>query len=503
MKRYLLYILLAGAMGMQAQIVNYSATAIGQGASKDLAPYFIGALNGGRTTSASSALLDLSASVDLDMSRRFSWGAGVEIISGATSSVDYQRYALQGWTTSKSSPSAIWIQQLYGELKYRQVFLRLGQKQQHSFLLDENLSSGDLTRSANARGIPGIEAGFIDFVDVPLTNGWLQINGVIEYGRYVDSDFKEEQFNYYHGQITSDLNYTYKRCYFRTKPTERFVATIGMQTAGQFGGSYRRYANGKLTGSENRGFKIKDVFKMFFPTQGGADGYYEGNTLGSWDVKLQYRLRSGDELSVVFEGPWEDGSGIGRCNGLDGLWGIYYHAAKRQIISGVAFEYLDFHNQSGPIHWATHDRPGTSIDVEATGGDDYYNSEYYGSFSNFGIAQATPFLVAPLYNLNGSPKFMHNRARGFHTAISGWLSSEISYTVKYSYQQAWGQGRVPSTHCLIDNSASFAANWDAKRLLDGLSVSAQVAFDAGKLRGDNFGGILSVTYCGNFSLSRH
>ena len=503
MKKIFLSLAVFGALGLQAQVVDYSATAIGQGSTSDFAPYFIGALNGGRTTAASAGLLDVSASVALDTTRRFSWGAGVEVLTGATSSVDYQRYTPNGWTVSNSGPAAAWIQQLYGELKYRQVFLRLGQKQQHSFLLDESISSGDLTRSGNARGIPGVEAGFIDFVDIPLTNGWLQINGVIEYGRYLDSDFKEEQFNYYHGQITSDLNYTYKRCYFRTRPTERFVLTIGMQTAGQFGGSYRRYAGGQLTGSENRGFKIKDVFKMFFPTQGGADGYYEGNSLGSWDVKLQYRLRSGDELSVAFQGPWEDGSGIGRCNGFDGLWGIYYHAAKRQLISAVALEYLDFTNQSGPIHWATHDAPGTSINTEATGGDDYYNSEYYGSFTNFGMAQATPFLVSPLYNLNGSPNFLHNRARGVHAAVSGWFGNDFSYAVKYSWQQAWGKGRVPATHCLIDNSVSIAASYDAHQLLPGLSISAQVVFDAGSLRGDNFGALVGVTYSGNFSFSKH
>ena len=503
MKRILLSLSILCTLGLYAQVVDYSATAFGQASSEEFAPYFIGALNGGRTSAANSVVLDLQASVALDLSRRFSWGAGVEVLSGATSSVDYQRYSSNGWTLSNGKPAAAWIQQLYGELKYRQVFLRVGQKQQHSFLLDETISSGDLTRSSNARGIPGVEAGFIDFVDIPLTNGWVQINGVIEYGRYLDSDFKEEQFNYYHGQITSDLNYTYKRCYFRTRPTERLVLTIGMQTAGQFGGSYRRYASGKLTGSDNRGFKIKDVFKMFFPTQGGADGYYEGNSLGSWDVKLQYRLHSGDELSVVFQGPWEDGSGIGRCNQFDGLWGIYYHSAKRQLVSAAALEYLTFTNQSGPIHWSAHDAPGTTITAESSGGDDYYNSEYYGSFTNYGIAQATPFLVAPLYNLNGAPFFLHNRARGVHAAISGWLSNVFSYVVKYSWQQAWGKGRVPATHCLIDNSASISANYSAHRLLAGLSFSAQVAFDAGSLRGDNFGALLGVTYSGNFSLSKH
>ncbi|MGN0223208.1 MAG: hypothetical protein ACI4AM_04185, partial [Muribaculaceae bacterium] len=160
MKKIFLSLAVFGALSLQAQVVDYSATAIGQGSTSDFAPYFIGARNGGRTTAASSGLLDVSASVALDTTRRFSWGAGVEVLTGATSSVDYQRYTPNGWTVSNSGPAAAWIQQLYGELKYRQVFLRLGQKQQHSFLLDESISSGDLTRSGNARGIPGVEAGF-------------------------------------------------------------------------------------------------------------------------------------------------------------------------------------------------------------------------------------------------------------------------------------------------------------------------------------------------------
>jgi hypothetical protein len=377
----------------------------------------------------------------------------------------------------------------------------VGQKDAHSKLLDETVSSGDLTRSGNSRGIPGVAAGFVDFQNIPFTNGWLQICGEVEYGRFTDDGFVHDQFNNYTYVSTSDVNYTYKYCYFRTNPAKAFSVTLGMQTAGQFGGSSRKYSQGVLTAETVRGFRVGDVFKMFLPTMGNnsvGDDYYEGNTLGSWDLKARYRLSNGHELSFAFEWPWEDGSGIGKQNGFDGLWGIYYEAPGRPLIAAAALEYLDFRNQSGPIHWAQHDHPGTNIYDDATGGDDYYNNEYYGSFSNYGLSIGSPFLVSPLYNLNGFSGYLHNRARGVHAAVRGYVGSEWEWGLKYSWQQAWGRGRVPATYSLLDNSLMASASW-LPRMVPGLKFDAKIAFDAGRLRGNNFGMLVGATYVGNFS----
>ena len=178
-------------------VAHYGATALGQVSSGDFAPYFIGSLNGGRTPRKNSALLDFGAKVEIDRGRRFSWGAGVEVITGYSSANSYDRWydETDTWGKVSNRPAAIWIQQLYAELKFRGIFVRVGQKDHSSALLDESLSSGDLTRSSNARGIPGIEGGFIDFQDIPLTNGWVQIDGVIEYGRFTDDGFGHDQFN--------------------------------------------------------------------------------------------------------------------------------------------------------------------------------------------------------------------------------------------------------------------------------------------------------------------
>lgn len=485
--------------------VEYSAAVTGYGSTGDFSPYFISALDAGRHVRASGADVDLLAVRQIDRSRRFSWGAGAEVVAGYSTANDYRRWYAdtESWGERANRPAAVWLQQLYGEVKYRSVFLRLGMKTQHSQLLDESVASGDLTRSANARGIPGAEAGFIDFQDIPFTRGWVQIYGAIEYGKYTDDGFKRRQFNYYNYLTTTGVYYTYKRCYFRTKPSQPLSVTVGMQAAGQFGGTTYRYGRGEVYSVDRRGFRIADVFKMLLPTEGNGNAFYEGNSLGSWDFKARYRLPGGTELSFVFQGPWEDGSGIGRLNGTDGLWGLYYHsAAERPLIAAAAVEFLDFRNQSGPIHFAPGDHPGSTITSSASGGDNYYNNDTYGSYSNYGVAQATPFLVAPVYNLDGNPYFAHNRARGIHLGLRGWLTPELSYTLKYSWQQAWGMGRVSTANNFRDNSALAALRWDAARFAPGLSIDLRVAFDTGSLRGNNFGTLASVTYSGNLTFDK-
>ncbi len=485
--------------------VDYRAEALGNGSTGDFAPYFIGSLNGGKTVRKGSALLDLGASVGFDRSKRFSWGAGIEVVTGYSTANDYDRWNESSgqWSKVSNRPSALWIQQLYGEVKYRGVTLMVGQKAPKSALLDERLSSGDLTRSSNARGIPGVSLGFVDFQDIPFTGGWVQIDGVVEYGRYTDDNFRRQQYNYYNWMLATDIYSTYKRCYFRTKPSMPFSVTLGMQTAGQFGGCTAYYRRGKNYKNDNRGFRFIDVWKMFLPTRGNGNGFYEGNSLGSWDFMARYRLTSGSELSIGFQWPWEDGSGIGRRNGWDGLWGIYYKTPARAAVTGAAFEYLDFRNQSGPIHWAPADFPGTTITGEATGGDNYYNNDTYTAYTNYGMAIATPFLVAPIYNLNGYPAFEHNCARGVHVAVTGCIGAEIDYAVKYSWQQGWGIGRKPSPMSAIDNSMLVDVDWNAARLLPGLRVNAKLAFDAGRLRGDNFGALIGISYSGAISFKKN
>lgn len=481
--------------------VDYDASVWVNASTGDLAPYMIGSWNYGRITGANGVWQTGRAEKRMTLDRRFNWGAGVEYALGYGTAADYARYeptAMWGSTAVRQAPAR--LQQLYAELKYRGVYITAGMKERHSGIVDDALSSGDLTRSNNSRPIPGVGAGFVDFQNIPFTNGWVQIDGEIMYGRMTDGSFRDKTFNHFSGLVSDNLNYTYKRCYFRTKPSQPLSVTVGMQTAGIFGGSTTWYRAGKVTRTENRGFHVKDIFKMFFPTEGGED-YYAGSSLGSWDFKARYAFRSGAELNVYFEWPWEDGSGIGRRNGWDGVWGVQYNFARRGWVDKVLFEWVDFTNQGGPIHFSHTDYAGTTIDGHATGGDDYYNNSYYGPYSNYGMSIGTPFVVSPLYNLGGEPEYIHNRARGFHAAVAGTPAEGITYTFMVGWQQAGGSGRQPARRIESSTSARLACRWVLPRMPE-LSLRAEVAFDAGKLRGDNFGMLAGVTYSGNITFAK-
>ena len=496
--------LLSGGLGLSADvIVEYHASVTAQASTQSLAPYMLGSWNEGRYAEGNGIWQEAGLIKRLDRSRRFDWSVGLDYIAGVGQKTEYARWeaSAETWGKSAARRNAFRLQQLFGELKYRAAFLTLGMKASHSLIIDDRLSSGDLTRSNNATPVPGIGAGFLDFVDIPFTKGWVQINGEIMYGKMTDSGFKRDEFNYYSGGLSQDLWYNYKRCYFRTNPDKNFHITIGMQAAGMFAGSYTYYSHGKVVSTVHRGLKWGDVFQMFFPREGG-ENYYTGSHLGSWDFKADYKIGDGSVVSAYFEWPWEDGSGIGRKNGWDGLWGLQYVFPEKWAVSKAVVEYLDFTNQSGPIHFDPEDHPFNPITGLAQGGDNYYNNEYYGAYSNYGMGIGSPFLISPIYNLNGSLAYLHNRARGFHVGVEGSPAEWIDYRVKAGYQVAGGSGRLPDYRKKSCTSAMLDVRTRPFRRTPALEIGLKMAFDKGELRGDNFGTQLQIVYSGLFKSKR-
>ncbi len=504
--KYLYAPLLCGLCAIMASAqhhVGYDVSLIGTAADGDFAPYYVASNNHGIITQSNNALLRAGLWHQVDTTKRFSFGYGLDIVGGLSSSTIYSRYdsLSMAFVDNSQKPAALWVQQLYAEIKYRQVFLSAGMKQHSSKLLNSRLSSGDLIESGNARPIPELRAGFIDFVDIPFLSGWLQIGGEISYGKFTDNDYMRNHYNYYNYHINTGSWYTYKRAYFRTKPSERLSVTIGAQAAGLFGGITEDYRNGKLFSKYDHPDGIGDFFEMFIPKNTSEEGFVLGNHLGSWDFMARYRLNNQDEIKAYFQWPWEDGSGIGKLNGFDGLWGVEYKNANGGIVNGVVVEYLDFTNQSGPMHWDPDDNPGTTITERAEGGDDYYNNAFYNSYANYGMSIGTPFLRSPIYNLDGYPAYVCNRVRGFHVGLEGNISNALNYRLMASYRKGWGSGLMPIATPLEDTSLSLDACYKIERV-PGLSVSAQVALDNGSMYGDNFGCLMKLSYSGNFNLGR-
>lgn len=486
--------------------LNMELSATSQGSSGDFAPYFIGSLSESRDNMKSSDYLGVKLWKDIDSTARFSYGFGTEILGGWFHDMTYARFIEGEGLTGRSSwrPGAVRLQQLYGSLKYRSLSLTAGMKTHRSVIVDEDLSSGDLVYGINIRPISTVEAGFIDFQNIPFTKGWMQIMGSIAYGRTMDGGYQDDMFNHRGGIYNPYTYFTYKYLHFRTKPTEPFSVTFGMQAGGMFDGTSKLYSNGKIVEVNRRGFKAKNFFKMLIPVEGNGDDYYEGNTVGSWDFRARYRFHGGHELSGYFEWLFEDGSGVGKLNGWDGLWGLEFKPASFPWIKGVALEYLDFTNQSGPFHFSKPTTPGSTIQTDCGGSDNYYNNGYYGPYAYYGMSIGTPFIMSPFYNKDGSNEFIYNRTRGFHFAIRGdILPGELSYRIKVMYQKAYGGGSWILRHPLRNGSAFGELAWNADRLLKGLKIKGALALDHGGLRGNNFGALLSVSYTAGIASLRH
>lgn len=498
-------LLLAGNLSAETPL-NYEGELLGTAGKNDsgLAPYYIMSNNGGVVTQSKTLNFRAKAWKDLDLSRRFSYSFGADFVTGAASEADYLRYDTQTGSLIPTGrkPAAIWLQQLYAEVKYRGVFLMAGMKERTSPLLNSSLGIGDYIQSNNARPVPEVRVGFVDFQDIPFTNGWVQIQGEISYGKYVQDNWLEDHYNYYNQFINTGVWTHYKRCYFRTKPSQPFSVTVGMQMYAQFGGTYTSYNKGKLTSEGRYDVKFKDFIDVFLPTRGGKGDnfsdtqYYLGNSLGSWDLVARYRFRDNTELKAYFQWPYEDGSGIGKLNGFDGIWGLEYkNGNEKSPVANAVIEYVDFTNQSGPTHWAPADNPGSAMTGEATGCDNYYNNSRYNSFMNFGMSQGTPFIPSTIYNRNGVLQVADNRIRGFHAGVSGNIIGNLDYRFLVSYRKSLGTYNSPRLKTADDTSFMLEASYAFKQV-KGLSLKGQFAMDRGNLLGDSYGVLVALKYDG-------
>lgn len=473
--------------------VSVEATA----GSGNFAPLYMASNRWGTLSSSDNVLLSAGAVRPMDSSRRFSYGYGLEVWGGFTSPVDYRRYdaAADSWGVNRRHPSRLWLQQLYVELKWRSLTFSAGMRKEGSPIVSDRLSGGDLIRSANARPIPGIRGGFIDYQPVPLTRGWLQISGELEYGRFADDGWWRDHSALYSGHVAGGEWMVYRRMHFRTDPGQPMSVMFGAQCFSKFGGTTAYYRDGQLVAVDHRGHKFIDFIKILAPVEKGSEDFVLGNTLGTWDLKATLRLPGEYRLSGYFQWIWEDGSGMAKLNGWDGLWGVEFRSPDADaLVGGAVIEYLDLTNQSGPIHWAPGDHLSTSITSEATGADDYYNNAYYNAYAYYGMGMGRASVMSPRYNTDGYMAFTGNRMRGIHCGIDGRIGI-VDYRLLAGWRKAYGNGfeaMIPPRH-----STSLMAEASMPlRSVQGLTVGLQAAFDRGRMPANATGMALRITYNG-------
>lgn len=483
--------------------------------SGDFTPFYIHSNRHGKITQANNAQLELWAQDTLSLSKRFDFAWGLDVVGGYASKVDYRRWNpdTHEFYNNPQGPAPVWIQQLYGEVKWRCLYLSLGLKDRNSCFVDQELSSGDLLWSGNSRGIPEARIGFVDFQNIPFTNKWVQIDACISYGKFIDTDWINNHFDYYSGKRNPGSFWTYKRIALRSNPEKPFMLQFGFQMSGLFGGWTYFYSKGEYNTKHNNYGGFKDFFLMILPINfdnGNGEGYKVGDHKGTWDVAARYRFKNGSSLRAYAQWLWEDGSGLLKQNGWDGLWGLEWKAGRRWWIDGAAVEYLDLTHMGGPLSYAPgfNNTGGANIPYPAHGRDSYYNNFYYRSYVNYGLNMGTPMVQGILFNTGDNPDLINNdlipyfRVRGFHVAVKGSILPNLEYMVKYSHRKAWGDTNsytlIHPTHadCFL-----LQAFYRMKRV-PGLALNAAVGLDRGTLPGNSFGVMVGGTYSLPINLGR-
>ena len=387
-----------------------------------------------------------------------------------------------------------YLQQCYVNLSWKDFFLEAGARELEPVLRDPLLSSGAFTKGNNAKPIPQIHVGTNGFWTLPYTKDWVQIDADFGYGKLMDSDYREQQFNREgsgNWHFATGAYYHQKHLYIRSNPTKPFFVTVGIEHVAQFGGTGYSIETGEMVVKE-KAANLKAFWKVILPV--GDSNYFEndamedwvyGNHLGSMTVQLGWNISQDHQLQAYIDDPFEDGSGMRKGNGFDGLWGIQYKnkAEGRQYIRGAVLEYLQTTNQSGPLHFDNGDFPEplrSQIPELVTGDDNYYNHMFYGAYDHYGMAFGNPLLVSPIYNKDGYADFRDNRVKAWHLGVNGEITDHLSYLVKASYREGWGTYQKPLAH----KHHSFDAMLQGIYTIGPWQFSGAYAFDKGNIYGD-------------------
>lgn len=375
------------------------------------------------------------------------------------------------------------VQQAYADFRYKWLGILAGSKEIDSPLLNQQLSSGGLTWSGNARPIPQVWVGLPEYVQILPR---LALKAEISYGWFTDNGYQKKQVgeDYWY---TKSIKYHHKSGFLRIGiPQGKWQFDIGMSLDVQFGG----YQIGGVDEGD-LGNSWKDYFRVLIPRHGNEDSpegeqiAFQGNYLGSEHFRMTYRHHS-FSLSAYLENFYDDFSGMGKLNGMDGLWGIEYKSNQKQAINGFVLEYYQTTNQSGPMHG-----PDNSTVKKTGGADDYYNNTWYPGWVHWGMTMANPLITSPIYNPDGDMSFRHNRVRAVHLGWSGDLHEEWTYVAKLSYNKTWGTPFKPIPE-ILENFSTFVSVYYTPRKWNGWEFNASAAVDMGGIYGNNFGCQLKV-----------
>ena len=409
--------------------------------------------------------------------KKFAWGAGVDL------------------AVAYNFSSTFVVQQLYADLRYRCLGLTLGSKEFTGGFNNPRLSSGNLLFSNNARPIPQAKIGIPEYTLVPWTNGWLSVKGYVSYGFFTDDKW-QKSFAAEWSKRTKHVLFHSKAGFLKIGDHKRFPLEFegALQMAAQFGG--KSITGNKVIDMPN---SLKDWIKVIIPSSGGSNtpvgeqtNVY-GNHVGDWNAAISYTPASDAwSAKIYYDHFFEDHSMMFfDYTWRDMLLGAEVRLPKNPILGTVVYEYLHTKDQSGPVYWDH----TPQLPEQVSGRDQYYNHGIYTGWQTWGMGIGNPMLISPIYNLDHTLYFYHNRLKTHHLGLEGQPASLVGYRLLLSYTRSWGTYDTPTPKVLKNFNTLIETTFTPSKL-PGWSGKLSFATDGGNLIGRSFGVMVSVKKTG-------
>jgi hypothetical protein len=456
----------------------------------------------------------------------------------------------QGEFNVKSDISTSYFQQLYLNVHYGFLQLKIGKEAYTIAQYSDALSSGSLFVSNNARPIPKLGIGFYDFTPVPWIGRYVEFKGAMNFAKLDDDR------SMYNG--TDNPWYHEKFFYVRSSflPVNLYA---GLNHSALFGGT-------RPNGSEIPVDFLATFFGKGSEKVGGGEATnVAGAHFGLYDAGLDWNIQN-TSFKFYYQIPFADGSGMYFNKNGDKLIGLLMDFPGKRLINSIVYEYTNQTNQSG------HGIPDIVVDGEWTdflkvedvdqymldhfdtvtvgftnhqlksyveekfnygyrvgGRDDYYNNGLYPMGQSYHQYSIGPSLVLSKRDMKGiNPGFdgqydyffVSNRIKAHHLAFMGYFSKDISYRTKLTYTNNFGSYAGA-------NKGRF--NWGSKEDLEyynsyyfkdglkqaytyfelnytpfkdkGAKITSSIAYDFGEMY-HNFGVLFGFHYNGFFKLKK-
>lgn len=454
--------------------LNYNVEAIGAFSSESTTP-FLFTTNRHGVISAQSNTGYLRGEIDYVWQEGdVYFKAGLDLVAATSESSSY--YKNYGH-----------VQQVFVEAAWQKLQLTLGQREMAPMLVNPELSSGNMVWSGNARPIPQVKIGTKDFVSIPGTDGWLNIFADVAYGRQFDGNYNKNVAAMVDNTVerrsfntVENPAFHRKNVFLRSKDGAPFVLTVGVEHVATFGGT----VNG-----EKAPASMTDFMKVFTLSTGNDKTDY--SHLASVDLRADVNLNEG-AISAYGQLFMDEicKSGAPRQNGFDGLWGLEWKANKDGWLSNVVLEYMQTTNGNGHVH-ADEQYQYNGKEYHYYGGS-YNDDQHYGAWANFGMNCGTPLMKSPVYNETHYPGCTSSLVKAVHFGAKGEITSCLDYRFLLSYQKTWGT----FTYLLPEPETNTSCMIEASYHKKGWTVTPAVAFDGGKMYGDNVGFMVSIKKTG-------